>query len=1735
MAQVRKFGTFGGVFTPSILTILGVIMYLRLGWVVGQAGIIWTIAIILIAHIISVSTGLSVSSVATDKKVKAGGLYYMLSRSLGLPIGGSIGIALYAATALSISMYIVGFGESFNAVIGFTPPDASDALAIRNLRITGSATLLVITSIALISTSLAIKSQYYIMGAIFLSIISVVAGGFLYDSEFIASVPNIGTYSGGESIEAIFGIFFPAVTGFTAGVAMSGDLKDPKKSIPTGTMSAIIVGFVVYLGLALFLAFRIDREYLLNDYNILSKISLLAKYGSPLVVSGIWGATLSSALGGILGGPRILQAMSVDKITPKLFAKGTGKENEPRNALIVTFVIAEVGVLIGKLDLIAPIVSMFYLTAYGFINFTCALESWSGSDFRPQFKIPRFISVMGAIATFAVMFKLNFGAMLISFVIIGALFFYFTKKQINLGFSNIWQGVYAEIVRRALFKIGKREHDQRNWRPNILLFSGAANQREYLVEFGLKLVGRLGLISNFNVLESKQGEVLSKSDQALNYKEPKNGSESYRGVFARQLYSQNVYEGMANIAETYGFSGIEPNTILIGWARSHRAESEFVPLLRKLHELDYNILVMDYEKKRGFGKREKIDIWWEGSGRNLSFILTMIRFITTTDDWLNAKIRMVIHLSSIDTDGNEVLRNITDLLEEFRMQIEIKTINTLLDNRPLYELIKTESADADLIFTELKDIHEEEESTFYKETTKLCNETGTIVMYRASTEFKDVQMGVTPIVPVSRRHVEDELEENELAATDLYFTSLELPEHEVLAEWIENLRNSVEKTISTYFKDYLGNIYQIRSCFIKEVDELVIKTENDLRNKFRRRGSQGKIKILEIHTKFLEDFRKLVLKYRDYDLESIKKQMELGGQMFQGEISYLSRTYANKQRITFDYEHLKDYRPDLFKSFGFYKKVYAKTFKSKLTKQIPLDKVCTYFIYCNLVNNQDQLASKITTDAFRLIAMIQKNINLYFQKLTLIENQFNDKDYTFGKAQEEIKKVQVLQKELHDELITDMQGYQDFLVTETVRDLQKVATNLDKLQVSSKYYSKPKMIKAGKQQYEKWLGFPDVYRQNLGLYTSFLALDVSLKLLQNSLRERIIHYKAELQESIYQESTLPLKNLQTKLQRIKSNLEKGETGGEIQPPAMQLFSENGSFKQLLDDLKNLTGSLPYEMETIEPEAMNNPSPERLEEIPSMSFSPSVVANFHLQTIFIEPLIVEMRKLRDESRKAGIMVKDVTRLINFGIESIDNQADDAKQNDSVNELIKLIQEETKKMKSLSVSLKKSSEDFLVKTDKLIADVSDRFNAYTIVKSSANIGFNLRNRSRVKAISRVANVYEQIKEKGTDSLTQLIYRRSEGLLAAKKLTRIQEKGFLVEDIINLKEKVVPSREAIQSLPYYYGQLFLSGHLSGDELWYGRKKQLALANKAVVRFKNKSTGSLLVKGAPRSGKTFLADYIAHQHFNKEQIYRIDPPSEGCIDLKEFKATLGRKLKLRGSIDSVINRISPGSVIIFEDMERWWSRMPDGYDIIHYLMDITDRFSHQYFFIVVMNPITYRYINKTVKLEDSFMQVIDCEPFDAKSLRDIILLRHQSSGMKFKLDEDMEDKISRWKLANLFSATFDLSNGNVGTALQTWISCVEKVEDNVLKITIPKPPSVDVLRRLPSAWIVILIQLILHRRLTVENLDKIMNHSEPQLSHHIATLKRSGLVEEEKNLLKINRFMEHFIIQVFTEDGIL
>ena len=735
----KKFGAFSGVFTPSILTILGVIMYLRLGWVAGVAGLAGIVAIILLAHVISFTTGLSISSIATDKKIKAGGIYYILSRSLGLPMGGSIGITLFVGTALSISLYIIGFTESFMSLPVIR--DWFDAMglapdSLNTTRITGTVVLVLLVIIAFISTDVAIKTQFLILTAIALSLISIFVGFFVHSdlsSQF--AVVDFSPFKD-FSFEVVFAVFFPAVTGFTAGVAMSGDLKDPKKDIPKGTMWAIIIGFVVYLVLGISFVLFVDRGLLLNDYNFLLKMAWIP----VLVIAGIWGATLSSALGGILGGPRIIQAVANDHIVPRFLGKGYGLNNEPRNALIFTFILSELGILIGDLNIIAGIVTMFYLTAYGFINLAFALEKWASSDFRPSFQVPVWVGIIGFVVSFMIMFKLDMVSMFAAFIILGGIFYYINRKHFHRPMTSVWQSVNTSIVRNILNKLDKEKPDERNWRPNILLFSGGTRNRPHLIEFGKALVARQGMISNFDLILNESSEYLfPKNKQTLSDSDTKNNE----GLFSRRLECNDIYHGIETIASVYGFSGVEPNTVLMGWGRNSSKPIEFVKMIKRLVSLDLNVVLLDYDKKRGFGNYSLIDVWWRGGSNNGNFILSLIKFIKSTYEWRNARVRIMIVNPKIE-NKSWIERDARNVLANMRIEAEVRVINNEIDKRPIYDIIKQESINSDLVFLGFPDITSGKEEEFIKATDRLCKDIGTTVLVKASSLFKELHIGINP-------------------------------------------------------------------------------------------------------------------------------------------------------------------------------------------------------------------------------------------------------------------------------------------------------------------------------------------------------------------------------------------------------------------------------------------------------------------------------------------------------------------------------------------------------------------------------------------------------------------------------------------------------------------------------------------------------------------------------------------------------------------------------------------------------------------------------------------------------------------------------------------------------------------------------------------------------------------------------------------------------------------------------
>jgi amino acid transporter len=716
MAVGKKFGTFAGVFTPSILTILGVIMYMRLGWVVGNAGLLGAIMIILLAHVIAVSTGLSVSSIATDKKIGAGGVYYVLSRSMGIPIGGSIGIALYIGTAFSISLYLIGFAESFNAYFGF-------GTTINDLRITGSIALIAITILALISTSVAIKTQFFILGAIVISLLAVFFGHSNYEPQ----TANLWVSEGSVPLTVVFAIFFPAVTGFTAGIAMSGDLEEPKRSIPVGTLAAIGVGLLIYIALAVFLAINVDAEALKSDYNILMKIALFA----PAVVAGIWGATLSSALGGILGGPRILQAMSTDKVTPKIFRKGRGVNNEPVNALLLVFMIAQAGILIGELDVIARIVSMFYLTAYGFINISYFLESWANPDFLPTFKIKSWIGFVGFLACFAVMFKLDMLAMLVAFGVIAGLYFWLQRKEVKLHTNDVWRSVWENVVSKGLKKIDADAVENTNWNPNIILFSGESEHQSYLLQLGKTVSGRTGIVTNFKIILDKESDKpLKRTEQVV-----RNELFTDLGIFARQIKVKNIYEGITNIAMTYGFNGVEPNTIMMGWPKGLENSSEYAKMTETLLYLDYNLLYLDFDRKQKFGNYKTVDFWWrETDSKNAEMMLNIARFIIASPRWNETSMR-VLFVNNNNVKKEKIYKRIHKLVENLRVIVEIVIINNAVEQKPFYNIIEEYSKLTNLTIIGIPNYRTEKQAEFVLKTNHLFETIGSTLLVKASNNF----------------------------------------------------------------------------------------------------------------------------------------------------------------------------------------------------------------------------------------------------------------------------------------------------------------------------------------------------------------------------------------------------------------------------------------------------------------------------------------------------------------------------------------------------------------------------------------------------------------------------------------------------------------------------------------------------------------------------------------------------------------------------------------------------------------------------------------------------------------------------------------------------------------------------------------------------------------------------------------------------------------------------------------
>jgi amino acid transporter len=456
--ELTKDLIFKAFLPPLVFDAALYIMFLREGWVVGNAGLLGAWMIILLACAITFFTGLSMSSITTNIRIGSGGAFSIISQSLGLEVGGSIGVPLFFSQALAVAMYVFGFREGWQWIFPEHPAILVDL-----------GTFVVILLIASISTSFAFKIQYVIMAILAASLVSVI--GALFKTPITGEIAWFGAYPGspennfsGTSFWVVFAVFFPAVTGIMAGANMSGELTNPKRSIPLGTMSAIILTTLIYLGLALVAS----PEELVNNYTVMIDKALW----KPIVLAGLLGATFFSALSSLVGAPRILQALGEHKILLRnsFFAK-LSKRGEPLNAMAVTAVIVLLSLLMRNLNAIAPLITMFFLIAYAMINVVVLIEQNLGLlSFRPTLRVPMLVPLLGAAGCFFVMFLINATVSLMSISIIVAFYIVLLNRHLEAPFGDVRSGLFAAVAEWATKKVTKLRYDnERAWQPNILV------------------------------------------------------------------------------------------------------------------------------------------------------------------------------------------------------------------------------------------------------------------------------------------------------------------------------------------------------------------------------------------------------------------------------------------------------------------------------------------------------------------------------------------------------------------------------------------------------------------------------------------------------------------------------------------------------------------------------------------------------------------------------------------------------------------------------------------------------------------------------------------------------------------------------------------------------------------------------------------------------------------------------------------------------------------------------------------------------------------------------------------------------------------------------------------------------------------------------------------------------------------------------------------------------------------
>ncbi|KAM4612103.1 solute carrier family 12 member 6 [Polymixia lowei] len=826
-----QMGTFMGVYLPCLQNIFGVILFLRLTWVVGTGGVLQGLCIVFICCCCTMLTAISMSAIATNGVVPAGGSYFMISRSLGPEFGGAVGLCFYLGTTFAGAMYILGAIEILlmyiaprAAIFVSSEPDGDGSAMLNNMRVYGSICLLLMSLLVFVGVKYVNKLASIFLACVIVSILSIYIGAlvsavkppefsvcmlgnrtinghalhdnpcaktmllqpkepiekedanltftgenstvvptldpghvavekttslwvqfcdgpefnstcddFFTHSKFsqIDGIPGLAsgiitenlwsTYlSKGEVLEKrslpsshvahpatnqrpyvfadittsftlLVGIFFPSVTGIMAGSNRSGDLKDAQRSIPIGTILAILTTSLIYLSSVVLFGACIDGVVLRDKFGDSVKGNLVVgtlAWPSPwVIVIGSFFSTCGAGLQSLTGAPRLLQAIAKDNIIPFLRVFGHGKVNgEPTWALLLTALIAELGILIASLDLVAPILSMFFLMCYLFVNLACALQTLLRTpNWRPRFSYYHWtLSFLGMIICLALMFISSWYYAIVAMVIAGMIYKYIEYHGAEKEWGDGIRGLSLSAARYALLRLEEGPPHTKNWRPQLLVLlkldEDAHVKSPRLLTFASQLKAGKGLtivgtVIPGNFLHS-YGEALA-AEQTMKHLMDK---ERVKG-FCQCIVAQKPRDGISHMIQSSGLGGMKHNTVVMGWPLAWRQSEDpqswktFINTVRVTTAAHLALLVPKnislFPVNSEPCTEGYIDVWWIVHDGGMLMLLPFL--LRQHKVWRKCAMR-IFTVAQMEDNSIQMKKDLATFLYHLRIEADVEVV-----------------------------------------------------------------------------------------------------------------------------------------------------------------------------------------------------------------------------------------------------------------------------------------------------------------------------------------------------------------------------------------------------------------------------------------------------------------------------------------------------------------------------------------------------------------------------------------------------------------------------------------------------------------------------------------------------------------------------------------------------------------------------------------------------------------------------------------------------------------------------------------------------------------------------------------------------------------------------------------------------------------------------------------------------------------------------------------------------